>query len=85
MSSSTKRRVVGALIARYGDRCWYCGGSFGEGCRARTIDHVVAWSQGGTNALANLRLACVACNQAKGVGAPLVAVHGMAETASRVS
>lgn len=68
MSASAKRRAIEVLAARDGMRCWYCGESFDQGARRRSIDHVVAWSRGGTNAIGNLRLACLACNTAKGDG-----------------
>lgn len=58
-----RARAVARLIERDGDRCWYCGFTFtDDGIRACTIDHVVPRSQGGTNAVENLRLACWYCN-----------------------
>jgi hypothetical protein len=67
-----RRRIVAELEARDGDRCYYCGNRFrvdvpGLSC---TVDHIVALSRGGTNALVNLRLACAHCNQRKGALEP---------------
>jgi hypothetical protein len=58
--------TVERLIARDGDRCWYCAGGFVTGRHRRTVDHVVPLALGGTNALANLRLVCDRCNRGKG-------------------
>lgn len=35
------------------------------GIHDATIDHVVPWAQGGSNALHNFRVACTACNQGR--------------------
>jgi 5-methylcytosine-specific restriction endonuclease McrA len=49
-----------------GTHCFYCGTAFeGEGRRARTVDHRLARSAGGSERLANLVFACRACNQRK--------------------
>lgn len=61
-----KAEAVARLIARDGDRCWYCGGGFAPGKRHRTVDHALPLSLGGTNAFENLRLACGQCNAQKG-------------------
>ena len=47
--------------------CFYCGTAFSDGAAstARTVDHRVARSRGGSNALSNLVFACYACNQRK--------------------
>ena len=62
--------IVIALADRDGDRCWYCGCSFGErdggGSRTLTIDHVEPVAGGGGSSLDNLRLCCRTCNQRKG-------------------
>ncbi|WP_433430942.1 RNA-guided endonuclease IscB [Nonomuraea sp. CA-141351] len=50
------------LLAKWGRRCAYCG-ACGE---PLNIDHVHPRSRGGTDRVANLTLACVPCNQAKG-------------------
>ena len=60
------------LVRRSGGRCEYCGEQVdftGTGDRQATIDHVLPRSQGGTDVLANLKLACKACNQDKGAQA----------------
>jgi 5-methylcytosine-specific restriction endonuclease McrA len=61
-----RANAVAHLIERDGDGCWYCGGVFVPGRRARTIDHAVPLALGGTNRLENLRLACGQCNHRKG-------------------
>jgi len=52
------------LRKRDGDCCWFCGGlmASAEG----SIEHLIPISDGGTNALANLVLAHVPCNQKAG-------------------
>jgi hypothetical protein len=66
----TRARAVTRLIERDGDRCWYCGFTFADGERACTIDHVVPVSQGGTNRIENIRLACFRCNMRRADGPP---------------
>lgn len=44
--------------------CCYCKGVFT--IEQLTIEHVIPLSFGGTNDKANIKLACLACNQAKG-------------------
>lgn len=68
--ASFRERRRDALAARRnradGSCCFYCGGRFtGEGGLARTADHRLARSAGGTDGLANLVFACYACNQRK--------------------
>lgn len=54
--------IVIALAERDGDRCWYCGCTFGDredgGGRTLTIDHVEPVADGGASSLENLRLCC---------------------------
>jgi 5-methylcytosine-specific restriction endonuclease McrA len=57
---------VARLVDRDGNHCWYCGITFSDGDRACTVDHVLPRSRGGTNVLANLRLACFYCNNRRG-------------------
>jgi 5-methylcytosine-specific restriction endonuclease McrA len=68
-----RRKVVKKLIRRHGDVCSYCRVPLGPepsdgilGPRARTVDHVVPRSLGGTHNLANLVLSCSRCNGSKG-------------------
>lgn len=70
MSTETKNRKKHRLAERDGGaHCFYCG--IREKIYRLTIDHVVPRSRGGTDALANLVLACEPCNKAKG-SRPLV-------------
>lgn len=65
---------VSKLTERDGFRCHYCGEPLevNENCifnpRGVSVDHIVPQSEGGTNALANLVLACRQCNVDKGTG-----------------
>ena len=53
---SGKKRA--ALLARDGRRCWLCDKPFtNKPGQKPSIDHVIPTSKGGTNALANLKLA----------------------------
>jgi 5-methylcytosine-specific restriction endonuclease McrA len=64
------RRLLELFWANRG-RCHYCG----RGCILKpdsacdplraTVDHLLPVARGGTNAWANLRLACFSCNTAK--------------------
>lgn len=69
------RAIREALLASMGGRCAYCGceldtrplhqpGRDTSACA--TIDHILPVSRGGTDAAANLTLACRRCNVAKG-------------------
>ena len=50
--------------------CFYCGVAFGgDGTTARTIDHRLPRSRGGSDRLVNLVFACRACNDRKADGA----------------
>lgn len=54
---------VSRLRSKQKDRCAYCGTDLnGEG----EIDHKISLERGGNNDIANLTLACLACNRAKG-------------------
>src|SRR5882757_6164146 len=61
-----REAVVAELIARDGERCWYCYCRFSEGGRALTLDHTEPLADGGRSSAANLRLACRTCNRRKG-------------------
>lgn len=65
MSDSSRRRRVQALLLRDGDHCCYCRVRFTEEVPP-TIEHVKPASQGGSNQIKNLRLACNACNNERG-------------------
>jgi 5-methylcytosine-specific restriction endonuclease McrA len=50
------------LLAKWGRRCAYCDATGVP----LNIDHIVPRSKGGSDRVANLTLACIPCNQAKG-------------------
>jgi hypothetical protein len=50
-----------AVAARDGGRCRQCGSS-----QELHFDHVIAWSKGGSNTVANIQLLCGPCNRRKG-------------------
>lgn len=55
------------LFATAGDVCPDCNGWMGAGAKRRpTLDHIKALANGGTNAIANLRVICNRCNSKKG-------------------
>ena len=62
IGTASKRAV--RLVAIYTDRCIYCVNVLSDD--TRTIEHVIPKSQGGTNDLHNLRLACSTCNNMRG-------------------
>lgn len=57
-----------ALTIRDGPTCFYCGAILGDsvGDSMRTLDRWVPKSVGGGAERSNLRMACWACNNAKG-------------------
>ena len=59
VNAHKKRR---ALIRAHGRVCALCDYEFLES-ETPTLDHIIPVSEGGTNALANLQLACFFCNQ----------------------
>ena len=61
MKTDTKKITRQALRDRDGHLCHYCAKP-----NAHTIDHVVPQSQGGSDDLDNLVLACTECNHKKG-------------------
>jgi 5-methylcytosine-specific restriction endonuclease McrA len=65
-------RMRHVLKCRDGARCTYCRRppGTGEPFSGLTLDHVLPWAHGGTDALENLVLACKACNKAKADGLP---------------
>jgi hypothetical protein len=58
------------LARRDGEHCQLCGGPFGHGFAALTLDHIIPRSRGGTNHPANLRLAHFLCNNLRGSPLP---------------
>lgn len=50
-----------AVAARDGGRCRQCGSA-----EDLHFDHVIPWSKGGANTVANIQLLCGRCNRAKG-------------------
>jgi hypothetical protein len=50
-----------AVSARDGGRCRQCGST-----QDLHYDHVIPWSRGGTNSVANIQLLCGPCNRRKG-------------------
>ena len=58
---------VAARNRSQSSNCFYCGVDFCDEAAStqRTVDHRVARSRGGSNALSNLVFACYACNQRK--------------------
>ena len=61
-----------ALLAAAGDSCYYCNlrvivkSMRNEHTMLATRDHVVPKSRGGTDAIANIVMACANCNGVKG-------------------
>jgi 5-methylcytosine-specific restriction endonuclease McrA len=63
-----RKAKAAALRARDGDDCWRCGHPMRfvgvPNCgKAATIEHLMPRAQGGTSALANLRLCHIGCNR----------------------
>ena len=73
-------RIRAKVIATYGNRCWL--GMPGCSITATEDDHIVPYSHGGRDTVANLRRACKHCNAMRqdrvlsGYGATLHAVIG---------
>lgn len=59
----SERRL--AIYLRDGLACAYCGSAVEDGTRL-TLDHLIPYSQGGTNDAANLVTACHKCNSSRG-------------------
>ena len=57
-----KREWRDALNEQQVNRCAWCDGPMGDDM---TLDHIVPWSRGGADELANLQLMHLACNQEK--------------------
>ena len=54
-----------AVLERDGHACTYCGSQ-----DALSLDHVIPWSRGGQDTLANLVTACRSCNSSKNARTP---------------
>lgn len=54
-----------ALYLRDGFACAFCGGTIEDGCTL-TLDHLVPYSEGGSNDASNLVTSCRRCNSARG-------------------
>lgn len=74
MKTAQRIKLFETIFARDGGRCVYCGVDthrLGKGLSRSpalaTLDHVVPRSMGGPLNLANLVLACQACNNRRGV------------------
>ncbi len=57
--------VIRVLRHRDSDRCYLCGGRPGED--PWEVEHVVAFSKGGSDDLSNLKLSHRSCNRRKAV------------------
>lgn len=70
----TKRHTLAKLMERDGGKCRYCGRQVAinpngaNSCDDATRDHLIPKRRGGTDAQANIVLACYACNKAKADG-----------------
>jgi hypothetical protein len=65
-----KQEAIEEIIARDGDACFICKGSFGKK-EKKTLDHWIPLSKGGTWNISNLRLAHRQCNFWKSDRMPL--------------
>jgi hypothetical protein len=54
-----------AIYLRDGLACAYCGATVEDGAKL-TLDHLVAYSNGGSNAPSNLVTSCARCNSSRG-------------------
>lgn len=64
MSPASKRSKKQKLLQLYGNQCHWCGKQMTKS--EITIEHLLPKSLGGSNAIANLRLACFTCNNSRG-------------------
>lgn len=63
MAIGETARKRGALLARDGDKCFYCGEPMDDDV---TLEHLLAKAHGGSNVMANLVLAHSECNRKAG-------------------
>lgn len=61
-----RKRIVGRLIARWGNKCQICGMHGGKSAELLHLDHIVPVSRGGDGSAENLQLLCPSCNSSKG-------------------
>lgn len=54
------QRVRQIILERDGHKCFHCGST-----ERLTLDHIIPFSKGGTNAQANLQVLCQPCNGKK--------------------
>jgi 5-methylcytosine-specific restriction endonuclease McrA len=72
MSSVRKRRLKDQLYAKQDGKCWLCdkvmsiGPGFVNHPKMASFDHVIPRAKGGTNKVANLKLAHRDCNIRRG-------------------
>jgi 5-methylcytosine-specific restriction endonuclease McrA len=73
------------LLAKWGRKCAYCDAS-GTGPIGvpLNVDHIHPRARGGSNRVGNLALACIRCNQAKGVQDVAVFLAGQPARLARV-
>lgn len=74
VAGRTKNRLP-KLMEKHEGRCAYCGCAvtirqrrYGRRLDDATIDHVIPYARGGTDAWTNLVLSCRECNESKGDG-----------------
>lgn len=66
-SSGRMNTIDKAIIARDGERCFYCDDPFeAERPKRRTREHLVSATHSGPNHISNLFHSCLACNQEAG-------------------
>lgn len=68
-NKSARGRRLREVIARWGNRCFYCGYPFERGGKA-TLDHYWPLAKGGADDATNIVPACETCNKGKGCEAP---------------
>lgn len=75
MKNARRREILRLLIEAQGNLCAHCEQKLPTrwtqaNGRAPTIEHVVPWSKGGSNAIANLLVKHKMCNEAGGCRPP---------------
>lgn len=71
IGGKNRRRVLRSLLKRDGSRCCFCGRKIDLNAEPDSkehvsFEHVIPWSEGGTNAITNLKLAHRGCNSHHG-------------------